>query len=192
MKITLSAAVLVALLCSCSAYDKNNHKDAVESARDSNTAHPSDSTMVNGSRTDASFLVTAAAGGQLEVTLGKLAMATSQNDRVKAFGQMMVHDHTQAGDRVKALAQQNSILLADTLSDKQEHEVDELKTKVGGDFDRAYMNMMVDDHQDEIKDFRNEASGGKDADIKAMASATVPMLHTHLDSAKAIQRSLQP
>lgn len=192
MKITLSAAVVVALLCSCSAYDKNNHKDAVESARDSNMAHPSDSTLVNGSRDDASFLVSAAAGSQLEVTLGKLAMATSQNDRVKAFGQMMVRDHTQAGDKVKAVAQQKSILLADTLSDKQEREVDKLKTKVGGDFDRAYMNLMVDDHQDDIKDFRNEASGGKDAGIKALASAAIPMLNTHLDSAKAIQHALRP
>ena len=47
--------------------------------------------------------------GMAEVQLGKLATERAANPDVKAFGQMMVKDHTQAGNELKPIAAQLNI-----------------------------------------------------------------------------------
>ena len=54
----------------------------------------------------------------------------------------------------------------------------------GADFDKAYMSDMVSDHKEDISDFKKEANGGKDADIKAFAAKTLPTLEDHLKMAQ--------
>lgn len=131
------------------------------------------------------FAMKAASGGMMEVELGNLAQQRALNSRVKAFGAMMVKDHSKAIDELKALAAQKNITLPDSLSDEHKRHVNELKKRQGADFDKQYMDMMVDDHEDDI-DLFEDASKEKDADIKAFASKTLPVLRKHLDSAKVI------
>jgi putative membrane protein len=54
----------------------------------------------------------------------------------------------------------------------------------GSDFDKAYMEAMVKDHQKDIDEFQREADSGKDADVKSFASETLPTLREHLQMAK--------
>ena len=58
------------------------------------------------SMADESFILAAAQGGMTEVKLGELAAQKGTRDDVKAFGQMMVKDHTAINDDLKALAAQ--------------------------------------------------------------------------------------
>ncbi len=46
----------------------------------------------------------------------------------------------------------------------------------GAAFDRAYMDDMVKDHQEDVAEFQREANGGSDADVKAFAAKTLPTL----------------
>ena len=69
--------------------------------------------------------------------------------------------------------------------------VDDLSKKSGRDFDRAYMNAMVKDHQEDIKAFETAEKKVTDTEVKAFISNTLPILHIHLDSAKAIQKRLK-
>jgi putative membrane protein len=48
--------------------------------------------------------------------------------------------------------------------------------------------MMINDHVEDIANFKKEASGGKDADISSFATRTLPTLQKHLDAAKAAQK----
>jgi len=52
----------------------------------------------------------AASGGMTEVELGKIASSKAQNAEVKKFAEMMVTDHTKAGDDLKALAVKKNTL----------------------------------------------------------------------------------
>lgn len=131
------------------------------------------------------FAMKAASGGMMEVELGNIAQQRALNPRVKAFGAMMVEDHSKANDELKALATTKNIALPDSLSDEHKRHVDEMKKMQGADFDKHYMEMMVDDHNDDI-DLFEDASKEDDADIKAFASKTLPVLRKHLDSAKVI------
>src|ERR1035441_5412304 len=70
------------------------------------------------SKTDQDFILAAAQGGMTEVKLGELAAQNGKRDDVKAFGQMMVKDHTAINDDLKALATQKGVTLPDNLDAK--------------------------------------------------------------------------
>jgi len=135
---------------------------------------------------DAEFAVKAANGGMAEVAMGQLAQSNAANPRVKDFGAMMVKDHTDAGDKLKQLAQQKNIVLPSTLADKEQKMVSDLQKKTGKDFDKAYMNLMRDDHKKDIKEFTKAGNACKDSDLKGFANNTLPVLQKHLDSVRAI------
>jgi putative membrane protein len=48
---------------------------------------------------------------------------------------------------------------------------------------------MIDDHKDDIKEFQNEISEGKDPQARAFASATLPTLQMHLQKIQSIAAS---
>jgi putative membrane protein len=136
------------------------------------------------------FMNDAAKGGMAEVELGKLAQEKATNPRVKNFAEMMVRDHTTANDDLKAIARQKNVTLPSDLGKHKDHYND-LSKKTGADFDKAYMKMMVDDHEDDIDEFEKIANNGTDPDLKTFASQKLPTLRKHLDSAKAINQSLK-
>src|SRR5690242_8716581 len=63
---------------------------------------------------DKTFANKAAAGGLAEVELGRLAEQNAGSANVKAFGQKMVTDHTQANQELMAIAKQQNLVLPTT------------------------------------------------------------------------------
>jgi len=196
--IVIAAAVFAAVsFAACNGGNGNN--DSVDSAKDindsmANAAKDSAKTDTSSLPTatmpvdkdDADFAVKAANGGMMEVALGQLAATNAKSQRVKDFGAMMVKDHTEGGEKLKQLAQQKNIALPATLGNDEQKHVNDMQKKTGADFDKAYMNMMLDDHKDDIKEFQKAGNNCKDADLKTFALSTLPVLQKHLDSAKAI------
>jgi putative membrane protein len=83
---------------------------------------------------------------------------------------------------MRGLAASKQIILPDTLSVRQKKEHDDLAKKHGTAFDKAYVKMMVDDHKEDIEEFKHAAMNANDPDIKALAAANIPILQKHLDS----------
>ena len=173
----------------------NEGKDSVEKADSANEAKlDSSSTSKPTISTDAEstdFLVKAANGGMAEVQSSELAGQKATNAKVKDFAMMMVHDHTAANDQVKSLAAQRNVTLPATVSDDKKNSLDDLSKKTGRDFDKAYMKMMVDDHEKTISLFKDASGKVNDAEVKAFVDNTIPKLEAHLDSAKAVQKLLK-
>lgn len=140
---------------------------------------------------DRDFVMEAASGGLMEVTLGKLAQANAASAQVKQFGQMMVTDHSKANTELKAVAAKKNMTISAEPMEKQQKMIDDLKTKKGADFDKAYVEMMVDDHKEDVGKFKDEADKGKDADVKAFAAKTLPVLQKHLDHIQKIQDGMK-
>ena len=61
-----------------------------------------------------------------------------------------------------------------------------LSAMSGAEFDRAYMNMMVSDHNKDVAAFEKESTKGGDPDLKAFAAKTLPTLKEHQQMAKAL------
>lgn len=138
---------------------------------------------------DAAFMKTAALGGMMEVDLGKIAQQSS-NPQVKAFASLMVADHTKANKELKELAYKTEILLpVEYPADQKEHM--EMMTKLSGtEFDKHYIEMMVNDHHQTLALFRT-GSQTMSKDVKVFAEKTIPVLERHYVKAKAIQASLK-
>ncbi len=62
--------------------------------------------------------------------------------------------------------------------------MDKLSKSSGAEFDRQYANAMVKDHKEDVKEFSKEADKGKDPDVRAFASKTLPTLKEHLKMAQ--------
>jgi putative membrane protein len=144
-----------------------------------------DTSKTSVKNTETSFVEEAATGGMMEVTLGKLALMNASNDKVKKFGMMMVTDHTKANEELMKIADKMKVTLPKEMMPKQEQMVSDLKSKKGAEFDKAYMDMMVNDHNEDIALFENEAKSSNDPMLKDFATATLPVLRKHLSAAKS-------
>jgi putative membrane protein len=135
---------------------------------------------------DATFMRTAAMSSMAEVVHGKQAQANGSQDEVKKFAQRMIEDHTKANDELKALASKKNTTLPAELDQKHQAMQQKLEKMKGADFDRAYMQHMVQAHKEAVTLFQNEAKNGKDADARAWAEKTLPTLQEHLKMATEI------
>lgn len=142
-------------------------------------------------KNSSTFAMEAASGGMMEVTMGQLAQQKGNSQRVKDYGAMLVSDHSKVNTELSNIAAAKNAQLPSALEQKQQKHIDDLSKKEGADFDRAYIKMMVNDHEKDIKAFEKAAASSSDNTLKEFATRTLPVLRAHLDSAKAIQQSLK-
>jgi putative membrane protein len=159
--------------------------------------------------------------GQAEIELGELAQQRGTHPEVKQFGERMVREHRAAGEELKRIAGAHTTAMppsdatpgatgtsgtarpaygddrpgmetgAVTLSDDYREFRDELSRLSGAEFDRKYIDRMVDDHEKAVNDLEDKAEGADNAEIKSWASKTLPKVREHLEMAKRIQQTLE-
>lgn len=176
------------LIVACASISCNNtpkQADSVEAAEDINEE------QVEMKEDNSDFLVKAASGGMMEVALGKMAQQNAQSQRVKNFGAMMVKDHTTASDEIKTLAVKKNITLPAIMGEENQKHVDEMKEKSGAEFDKMYMELMVEDHNEDIRLFESASDDENDSDVQAFSKNTLIVLQMHLDSARAINEAVK-
>ena len=169
----------------------NAHKDAKDTADSLNktkdtTTHAAATGGIAVDKDDAKFATDAANGGMTEVELGKLALSKTHIASLKKFAQMMVDDHGKANDELKAIAQKKNITLPDAPDNDHKQKIADLEKKQGKDFDKAYVEAMIDGHKKTLDLMEKEAKDGKDADLKAFAEKTAPTVKMHLEAIKRI------
>ena len=137
------------------------------------------------------FMEKAATGGMMEVQLGQMAQEQASASEVKNFGQRMVTDHSKANEELKSLAQQKGVTLPDSLTNKQMKKVEKLSQLSGEAFDEAYMDMMVKDHQKDVKTYDKASQNVPDPAVQDFASQTLPTLKEHLQKAEEINQQMR-
>ncbi len=191
MPVCLAALFAAAIGCNSSSTEShmdsasttmNNTVDSMQGAMNSND---------DGMTKDQHFAMEAASGGLMEVELGNIAATNASSAKVKEFGNMMVTDHSKANDELKSIAAAKSITLPASPMPEQQKMIDELKEKKGADFDKAYMDMMEEDHKEDISKFEEESNNGNDAELKAFATKALPVLNKHLESVKSIRDGMK-
>ena len=139
---------------------------------------------------DLAFAQEAAAGGLKEVTLGELAQQEAKNQQVVQFGQRMVDDHSLANEKLKTIAEEKGVQLPQELPADAQQKYEELQQLSGAEFDTAYMDEMVQDHEKTIELFEQQAESGEDAALSGFAKESLPTLREHLEMAKEVQSQL--
>jgi putative membrane protein len=191
MKKIISILGVILFVFAFSSCSNNANKDSVDQAKDMNDTKDSSGTMAAMDNDDSNFMVEAANAGMTEVEMGTMAQQKATDPQVKNFAAMMVRDHTKANDELKSLAATKNVTLPSTVSDDMQKNMNDMRDKKPADFDKDYMDMMVNDHEKVIKKFENTAQNGKDADLKTWASTTLMTLRMHKDSADYIQKMLK-
>ena len=143
------------------------------------------------SRQDRDFMIKAAESGHAEVTAGKIAATNVGNADLKKFAERMVQDHGKAGDELKQIAQGKSVLLPAEPDRSHRRMAKQLQGLSGDKFDRVYVRESgVKDHRSAVALFTREAQKGSDAEVKAFAQKTLPVIEEHLKHAQSMHDAI--
>ena len=148
----------------------------------------SDNSSNNSMSSDTTFILKAAEINMEEIKLGKLAQQKGTSSKVKELGKMMVAEHTQAMKGLTPLAKVKMVTLPVKETSKSTEAYKTLNAKSGKEFDKAYSEMMVDGHKDAISLFEKTNNETRDGEIKAMTTAMLPKLKTHLEHAEMCKK----
>lgn len=190
MKKTLFLMSLALGAWTFQACNNTSNKDSVEQAEEVNEDKEDAGTITEATEDDSEFAIMAASGGMMEVELGRMAQEKAANPAVKQFGAMMVAEHTKANEELKAIAAKRNITLPTTLGEKHQKHVDELSKLSGKEFDDKYLDLMVEDHEEDVEQFQKAAAEAKDTDMRAFAAKTLPNLQKHLEKVTALNKTL--
>ena len=111
--------------------------------------------------------------------LGKLASKKAGSAEVRSFGERMVKDHSKANAELAKIAKSKGAAPADTAGPEHAGNWGKLNKATGAEFDREYMKAMREDHKKAVSLFEKQAKSGDDADLKAFAAKTLPVLREH-------------
>nr|WP_294946197.1 DUF4142 domain-containing protein [uncultured Mucilaginibacter sp.] len=191
-KISLVAMIALAALsfqaCNNAAKDSKDTADSVNAVKDSTT---DGSTGIAVDEMDAKFATDVASAGLAEVAAGKLAAEKATDPQVKEFGSMMVMDHTKANEELMAIAKTKNITLPTAPDEEHQKKAAELEKKSGKEFDKEYVDAMVDGHKKVASMLEDASKNCKDTELMAFATKTLPVVKAHLAKIEAIQKSLK-
>ena len=196
LNLIMSVAIAAGVLQSCGGNTQNDSKafaDSTNAAKDSskNDTATTSAAGLTVSKENSEFAVKAANGGMAEVELGKLAQEKGTSQAVKDFGGMMVKDHSKANEEMIAIAKSKNITLPSTLGKEEQEVKDKLAAKSGTEFDKAYVDDMLEDHKKDIKEFEDATKNLTDAELKAFAVKTLPTLKMHLAEVQKIHDQMK-
>jgi len=132
----------------------------------------------------------------MEIQLSTLAAKRASSPNVKQVARKLVTDHTKNREQVRALAQKVNV----TLTPSQGGSVSaadsvalpaDLKSKSGADFDKAFIQHEIDDHQSNIEKIQNQILPTVQNDqIRTYLQKTVTDMQAHLSSLQQVQQQL--
>jgi putative membrane protein len=135
----------------------------------------------------ASFLEEAIKGNIFEVQVGQLAARKATDAEVRKFGATLNTDHGVATQKASLAAQALGVTPATSLDAKHQAKYDKLSKLPAARFDRAFIDEMLEDHQQDIAQYEKAAQGSDAA--AQYAKETLPRLREHLQMVQRLKDS---
>jgi putative membrane protein len=138
------------------------------------------------------FVDKAGASGLAEVEMSELGARKAKSNQVEAFAKRMIADHTKANQELETAIKGKGLQIPSSRDDTHKSMMAKLQQQdAGKDFDRAYMEQMVEDHKAAVDLFESAADDdGLDINLRGYAKRTLPALRDHLQQAQKIQSKL--
>lgn len=137
------------------------------------------------------FVTKVADGTQFELQSARIAQEKTKNPAVKALANRLIADHTKAGEDLKKTAASESAIEVPAnpqMPDEMMRKINALKAASGKDFDARFIEIMADDHRDDIQLFKSYESEGSDPAIKSFARRTLPTIEHHMREIETLQK----
>jgi putative membrane protein len=214
MRTIFTLVVVMAVLVSCSSDNRRNAdtgmveggagglstRDTIPSGAAGSTRRDSTATTAVDSSATASsaaaILSQMNVANTTEIQLATLAAKKASSPKVKQIAGKLATDHSENREQLRALAQRLNV----TLTPAQGGSVSaadsaamppDLQGKSGRNFDRAFVQHEIADHQSNIQKLQTQAiPSAQDAAVKAYLQKTVTEMQAHLSSLKQVQQQL--
>ncbi len=135
------------------------------------------------------LLVTLHGANTMEIAAGKLAVAKSTSPAVQQFGAELIKDHSVADEQVLTLAAQRNVEIP--AAPRSDPNLNYLSGLTGEAFDRAFIQMMLEDHIKAIELVQSAQKRIASAPLSAFLKTLLPTLQSHRDTAVALSKSMR-
>jgi putative membrane protein len=132
------------------------------------------------------FLDFVAEVNQSEIQGGLAAEKKAEAPAVRAFARLMVLDHMELESQLAAVAMESGVQLPSEPGEQSKQEMATLQSMSGAKFDTAYMQHMVQGHQQAVQKFKSEKGQAQSQPVEAVVGATLPIIEQHLALAQAV------
>lgn len=132
------------------------------------------------------FVRRAAIANLMEIQSSRLALQRSQNQDIRDYAQQMIRDHQTTMSGLTRAGQ--GIATPESLTGEYRSLLRELR-RAGQNFDREYVDLQIDVHEDTIDLFEQYAKSGNNSTLQQFAQQTLPTLRNHLRSAQELSAS---
>jgi putative membrane protein len=135
------------------------------------------------------FIKNAIESNLVAIKASQLAQS-SHNSRVSNLASMIVTDYSKINVSLKDFAHEGGLKDSVVIDASYNQALNELAKKSGADIDRSYVQMTIKEQEKVLMSFIF-ATQDKNDSLRSFAKATLPKIHRHLDSARAISQSLK-
>jgi putative membrane protein len=142
-------------------------------------------------RNDQQFMAEAAHTEHAEIQVASTALRRAANVQARSVAQAMLQDHGRLQQELQALSAAKALPLPAEPSPLQRGLIDTLQHVDEAAFDRHYAQAIVVSHQRAILQFRQAARHAEEADLRAWAKNSLPVLEHHLQMARYLKAALQ-
>lgn len=174
----MNRSLILAAALSCAMGSASMAQDGATSAQSSSSVQE--------------FVDKAGTSGLAEVEMGELGVKKAKNGQVEAFAKRMVEDHTKANQELVNAIKGKGVQVPSSRTAMHKATVEKFQQQdTGKNFDRDYMEQMVEDHEAAVELFETAADDEKlDVELRAYAKRTLPALRDHLKQAQTILSKL--
>ncbi len=140
---------------------------------------------------DKDFLKDTAQDSAFEIKTGQLALQKSGSADVKAYANMVIHDHRQLEQQIKAVDGTAGVTPPDpgSMSVGDDARYAELKLLSGDSFDKSYIKGLIKGNKESLDNGKSEAAGTSVPAIKTLAEHRVALDTKHTKRAEVLAQA---
>jgi putative membrane protein len=125
-----------------------------------------------------------------EIELGQVAQQKAQSEQVKDFAQQMISAHRDADQKVQKAAASQNIPLQKPEAAKTDKKREKLSQATGAEFDKEYIALMVEKHDDLLKELEKSQNWLPQGEVRTLSLELAATVRQHLEHARQIKQSL--
>jgi putative membrane protein len=140
---------------------------------------------------DSDFVVEAMVDNNMDINMIQAGLDRGTDKELKGHAKMMMADHKKLGTEIKAYADKKGYKVPEGDDNKSKEKLDGLnKNTKGKEWDKAWVDAMVNGHEDDIRFYDRNSNDVEDPELKTMITNTLPALRSHRDMMKQLQDKL--
>jgi putative membrane protein len=138
---------------------------------------------------DGQVLLTLHGSNLTEIAAGKLAVVKGTSPALQQFGAELVKDHSAVDEGVLVLAAKKNVTIPATQPSAP--TLSYISGLSGEAFDRAFIQMMLDDHIKAIEFVQSAQARISNVAVSELLKELLPTLQSHRDTAVVLSRAMR-